>query len=204
MSGCNLIRLSIVGFTLAISLGVAADPFDDARLAASESRYEDVINILSGVLESGGVEQESQVIALANRGVAYSLVRSYDRAKDDLLRAIALDPGHLLSQNHLGILAEHVKDDYAEAARWYGLAAQDGYAPAQTNLASLYERGVGVEQNSARAYELYLQASDQGYTMAFTPLGAMMLDGVGTVRQPQTGLQWLRKAAEAGLVSAHF
>ena len=36
-----------------------------------------------------------------------------------------------------------------EAARWYRLAAEQGYAPAQATLGLLYFQGVGVPQNDA-------------------------------------------------------
>jgi TPR repeat protein len=199
-----MIRFCLVCFTLAASLAASADAFLDARVAAGEGRYEDIINILNGVLESGDIAPETQVIALANRGVALSLLKFYDRARVDLLRAVSMDEGHLLSQNHLGILAEHVDGDATEAARRYRIAAEQGYAPAQANLGSLLDRGIGVDQDSGAAFELYLQAADQGYVNAFVPLGAMYLDGRGVMKSPKTGLQWLRRAADAGQVAAHY
>lgn len=45
--------------------------------------------------------------------------------------------------------------DYREAARWFGLAAEQGYGPAQLELAKLYEEGQGVDRNYVEAYKWY-------------------------------------------------
>ena len=41
--------------------------------------------------------------------------------------------------------------DIHEAARWYHLAAEQGYAPAQHGLGLRYDAGLGVEENDAEA-----------------------------------------------------
>ena len=46
-----------------------------------------------------------------------------------------------------------VNEDYAEAARWYRLAAEQGHAPSQERLASLYNHGQGVPLNNVEAYK---------------------------------------------------
>jgi uncharacterized protein len=51
-----------------------------------------------------------------------------------LLHPLA-DQSHPIAQFLLGIMyfkGEGVAQDYAEAMKWYGLAAKQGYAPAQT------------------------------------------------------------------------
>ena len=45
-----------------------------------------------------------------------------------------------------------VPQDYAEAARWYRLAAERGDAQAQYNLGLAYARGEGVTQNAVEAH----------------------------------------------------
>ena len=42
--------------------------------------------------------------------------------------------------------------DKAEAARWYRLAANQGYGSAQTNLGVLYAMGEGVLQDNVQAH----------------------------------------------------
>ena len=59
------------------------------------------------------------------------------------------------------------RDDYVEAARLYRLAADQGYAPAQTNLGFYYEQGRGgLAKDEREAARLYKLAADQGNTFA--------------------------------------
>lgn len=51
--------------------------------------------------------------------------------------------------------------------------AQKGDPDAQYSLAYLYETGLGVPKNEAKALELYQQAADQGHSAAQTNLDAM-------------------------------
>ena len=44
-----------------------------------------------------------------------------------------------------------VEQDYAEAVKWYRLAAEQGTADAQNNLGYAYYYGNGVEQDYAEA-----------------------------------------------------
>ena len=45
-----------------------------------------------------------------------------------------------------------VTQDYKTAIKWYKLAAEQGYAYAQTALGQMYENGNGVLQDYTRAY----------------------------------------------------
>ena len=55
-----------------------------------------------------------------------------------------------------------VLQDYAEAVKWYRLAAEQGYAKAQNNLGVRYENGEGVLQDYAEAMKWYRLAAEQG------------------------------------------
>ena len=96
---------------------------DEAQIAASEGRFDDVISILSNAIDSDALEEEERAIAFSNRGIAFSLLKRFGPAMQDLRMAIELQPDHLLTLNHLGILAEHVALDFEEAALWYEKAA---------------------------------------------------------------------------------
>ena len=68
-------------------------------------------------------------------------------------------------QANLGVsydLGEGVPQYYAEAARWWRLAAEQGYLPAQTGLAGRYFDGRGVPQDEAEAVRWYRLAAEQG------------------------------------------
>jgi len=48
------------------------------------------------------------------------------------------------AQFNLGLMYGSVPQDDVEAAKWYRLAAEQGYAPAQANLGVMYRNGEGV------------------------------------------------------------
>jgi uncharacterized protein len=56
--------------------------------------------------------------------------------------------------------------------RWYHLAADQGYAAAQSNLGAMYDRGEGVPQNYREALKWYRMSADQGNAMAQYNIGS--------------------------------
>lgn len=70
-----------------------------------------------------------------------------------------------------------VEQDYAEAARLYRLAAEQGFAPAQASLGALYAGGQGVARNYSQAMKWYGLAADQGYQAAQTSLNELNATG---------------------------
>jgi len=66
-----------------------------------------------------------------------------------------------------------VIQDATEAVRWFRLAADQGYAVAQYNLAIGYANGMGVPQDSTKAAQWYHLASDRGYGPAADDLTAV-------------------------------
>ena len=61
-------------------------------------------------------------------------------------------------QNGNGIL-----EDDGEAVKWYILAADQGYAIAQTNMGFMYALGKGVPENDVYAYMWFNIASSLGH-----------------------------------------
>ena len=55
-----------------------------------------------------------------------------------------------------------VRQDYAEAVRWYRQAAEQGYAQAQALLGVMYAEGRGVHQDLALAQEWFGKACQNG------------------------------------------
>ena len=54
-----------------------------------------------------------------------------------------------------------VPQDYNEAARWYRMAAEQGYAPAQGSLGLMYVTGEGVPKDYEKAVQWYRKAARQ-------------------------------------------
>jgi TPR repeat protein len=59
-----------------------------------------------------------------------------------------------------------VAQDYAEAIKWYRLAAAQGYADAQFALGLMYDLGQGVAQNYVRAHTWWNIIAATGYARA--------------------------------------
>lgn len=199
-------RSSIFLFVLCFAVGANAlsDAFNEAQVAAAENRYADVVSILTTALERDEMDAQEQAIAFGNRGIAYSLLHDYEAAVTDLRQAIALDPEHQLSLNHLGILAEHVYKQFEAAAGWYERGAALGYPASSVNLGNLFREGRGVRRDPAQAARLYQQALDQGYSTALVSLGALYLNGDGVVRDYAKALDLLKRGTAEGVVAGNF
>ena len=67
-------------------------------------------------------------------------------------------------------LGEGVKQDYAEAIKWYRLVAGQDNADAQNGLGTMYINGDGVPQDYAEALKWFQVAAEQGNEEALTNL----------------------------------
>jgi TPR repeat protein len=83
--------------------------------------------------------------------------------KLDLLKQHA-EQGDAEAQFNLGVMYDNgdgVAQNYAEAVRWYRLAAKQGYAVAQNYLGAMYDNGEGVERDHEEAVRWYRLADGQ-------------------------------------------
>lgn len=94
------------------------------------------------------------------------------------------------------------RGDYAEAVRWYRMAADQGLAAAQYNLGFMYANGHGVPQNDAEAIRWYRMAAEQGYAKSQYNLGVMYAKGRGIPQNYVEAIDWYRLAADQGLSDA--
>jgi len=88
--------------------------------------------------------------------------------------------------------------DYAQALTWYRKSAEQGFAPAEVGLASLYQRGLGVPKDLAQAQQWYRKAAEQGLPRAQNEVGQGYLLGQGLPMDYRQAAQWFRKSAEQG------
>jgi len=89
--------------------------------------------------------------------------------------------------------------DYVAAARYYRKAAENGYLPAQYNLAFLYENGLGVKQDFAEAAAWYRKAAEQGDPESQNNLGVLYSTGQGVPRDEAEAVRLYRLAAQDDL-----
>lgn len=115
--------------------------------------------------------------------------------------------GDAAAQTRLGRAyanGQTLKQSYAEAAKWYRLAADHGHAPAQTALGELYEAGQGVPRDEAQAAQWYRRAADQGDTAGQYCLAVLYVVGKGVPRDIAEAVKWYRRAADQGNALAQF
>ena len=82
--------------------------------------------------------------------------------------------------------------------------AEAGDAAAQTLIAEIYARGLGVKRDGKEAAKWYGRAADQGDPEAQLQYGLMLLDGEFIDRDFDRAFGLMRKAAEAGKPLAQF
>ena len=84
-----------------------------------------------------------------------------------------------------------------KAIKWYRKAADQNYAPAQSNLGFCYDNGRGVAQDYVEAVKWYRKAAEQGHTEAQFNLGYCYLNGQGVGKDKVEAYAWFSMAAKA-------
>jgi tetratricopeptide (TPR) repeat protein len=93
---------------------------------------------------------------LTNLGIVYARSNRKPEARTAFTRAINLNPANAAAHNWLGVLAREA-GDFARAEQAYqaALAADADYAPAQLNLAILYDLHLKRPVDALAAYRKY-------------------------------------------------
>ena len=151
---------------------------------AAEQGYDKAQNIL-GTLYAIGYE-----IRIPDYAGALKRYRISERQKN----------GNVEVQFYYG--SYNIKQDYAEALKWFRKAAGQGCDNAQNNLGILYANGYGVEQDYAEALKWYRKAVEQGNSKAKSNLGDLYRYGHGVEQDYAEALKWYRKAAGQGVAAA--
>lgn len=97
-----------------------------------------------------------------------------------------------------------VKQDPAQAAKWYEKSAELGFAPAQYRIGNMYEKGQGVERDVAKSKTWYQLAAEQGNASAMHNLAVLYAMGADGTTDNETAVRWFRKAAEFGVKDSQF
>lgn len=92
--------------------------------------------------------------------------------------------------------------NYKDAIFMFKKAAELGYAPAQSYLASMYRDGIGVDKNTKLALELYLKAAKQGLAVAQYNAGEILYYDLKE-RNIDESVRWYQMAAENGYSEAY-
>ena len=111
------------------------------------------------------------------------------------------ESGDATAQFNLGVMyqsGQGVPQDYADAMKWYRLAADQGDEDAQNNLGVMYAKGQGVPQDYAEAVKWYRMAAEQGEAVAQNNLGLMYDEGQGVPQDYAEAYVWFSVAAAGG------
>jgi uncharacterized caspase-like protein len=123
------------------------------------------------------------------------------------LAALA-DQGDTRAMLGLGYMALSPKSERYSPEKAFTLfsdAAKAGDAEATFELAKLYERGIGVQQDLAEALRLYRTSADMGFADAINDLGFFHYQGIqGLPRDPQKAIQLFQQAADLRHPQAMF
>src|ERR1019366_7223794 len=95
-----------------------------------------------------------------------------------------------------------VPQDYDQTVKWYQLAANQGYAMAQSNLGVAYAKGNGVPQDYAQAVKWYQLAANQRNATGQNDLGLMYASGQGVPQDYVLAYMWFNLAAAQGEAAA--
>jgi len=118
----------------------------------------------------------------------------------------AAEGGHAWALYEAGQAAEHgaagLPGDPAVARAWFERAYAEGVDAAPGAIASLYERGLGVPEDDARALALYHMGARAGNAWATYKVGAFVAEGRGTPADPNAARAWLVAAQAEGVGQA--
>ena len=95
----------------------------------------------------------------------------------------------------------HVKKDVNAAIGFFNKAVKFNDPVAIYNMGVLYRDGVGVENDNAKARDLFKQAAELGYPDAQSEYGRLLYFKEKNIKE---GVEWLKKASENGSQSARF
>lgn len=93
------------------------------------------------------------------------------------------------------LVANNDQADLNDALNQLRLAADQGYAPAQSALGSIYQQGFIVAQDVPTAMAWYKKAADQGDWIAQFSLGRIYFFGSSVSRDTAAAKEWFEKAA---------
>lgn len=112
------------------------------------------------------------------------------------------DAGAQYTTAMLLLQGEFLPENEEKAVEYLEKAHAQNYIAATYELAVCNHYGLGIEADSARAFELYKTSAEAGYGMGMTALGKMYLDGNGTEQNSALAMEWFEKALGAEDIEA--
>ncbi|MBI1173613.1 peptidase C14, caspase catalytic subunit p20 [bacterium] len=153
---------------------------------------------------AGTADGGTDVAQVADPRVAWADVKP---DQEQQLRALA-DQGDTRSMIGLAYIRQNPNDSRynpAEAVQYFTRAANAGAPDAEFELAKIYEQGLGVPPDPAKALELYKASAAQGFADAINDLGFLYFQGgLGLQPDQAKGIEYFRQAADLRHPEAMF
>ena len=89
-------------------------------------------------------------------------------------------------------LTAYESGDYATALREWKPLAEQGHAPAQSGLGTMYFQGTGVSKDYKTAVKWFRLAAEQGHLLAQANLGWIHYKGIGVSQNHKIALKYHR------------
>ena len=94
--------------------------------------------------------------------------------------------------------------NYAAAVPKLKVAAEKGHKKAQYRLGRCYDKGHGMTENDALAFQWYMKSAKQDYAKAQYAVGKCYKDGKGVDKDRTKAVSWFTKAAQQGNADAQY
>jgi TPR repeat protein len=119
-------------------------------------------------------------------------------------RAISVDPARFGSRQPDAAFGAFQRGLYITAFNLARPRAEAGDPAAQTLIAEIYSRGLGIARDAGKAVHWYAKAAEQGVAEAQFQYGLALIDGTIVAASNEEALRYLRLAADQGHALAQF
>lgn len=160
-----------------------------------------VIGLLGFFLLSGAFAQQENFdagLAAKNRAHHATAIRAW---------LPLAQQGNAAAQNNMGHMYEEglgVRQSYADAMRWYRMAASSELPEAQYNIGLLYYAGYGVSANPREALRWFRLAASQNLPDAQFMMGRIFHQTDGFEQDFPEARRWYAMAARLGHAESQF
>jgi TPR repeat protein len=137
----------------------------------------------------------------AEQNIRFIGDRILSAAPDEVSEALAnvrinATAGDVIAQFSLGALLYYGSVDTSQAIDWFRKAAAQLYAPAEFQMAQLYDFGFGVRQDDVEALAWYRKAAEHGSAAAQRAVGDFYRKGRGVAADAAEAARWYRRGAD--------
>lgn len=155
-----------------------------------------------------GSEKAIQQVKEANR-ILFSGANKEDFKKAYMLLTSAAKDGSLdavtsmASLNRTGY-SSHLKKDPEKAFKYFKIAAEKGFPPAQHDLGRRYALGEGTQKDLKEALKWFQKAADQGLVLGYTQVAQAYEHGEGAKVDMKKAITYYYYAASANMPFAQY